>query len=130
MTVRVVSSEPSSDSQEPLLSREHRRYVAPQPNPLPKLQLAIVFFIKLVIPIAGTQTLPYINVFIADLAKASGAQTGYYSGLVVSSPLSVAYAPQSYAPSREARIQSHICLPYTTGVTSLVNGVRASLSTG
>ena len=44
----------------------------------------MVFFIKLVIPIAGTQTLPYINVLVADLAKASGAQTGYYSGLVVS----------------------------------------------
>lgn len=84
MTVLEVRPESNSDS-EPLLSQEHRRHVPPQPNPLPKLQLAVVFFIKLVIPIAGTQTLPYINVLVADLAKASGAQTGYYSGLVVGS---------------------------------------------
>ena len=86
MTVLEVRSGSNSDS-EPLLSQEHRRHAPPQPNPLPKLQLAVVFFIKLVIPIAGTQTLPYINVLVADLAKASGAQTGYYSGLVVGSSL-------------------------------------------
>lgn len=123
MTVRSDGPETSSDC-EPLLSPELRHHVPPRPNPLPKLQLAVVFFIKLVIPIAGTQTFPYINVLVADLAKASGAQTGYYSGLVVSSesPLTVTLQPDD--SSREVPIQSRIYLPYTTGVTSLVNGVR------
>ena len=83
MTVAAdVHSDSSSDS-DPLLPPEHHHRHPPRPNPLPKLQLAVVYFIKLIIPIAATQNLPYINVFVADLAKAAGAKTGYYSGLVV-----------------------------------------------
>ena len=78
-----VHSDSSLDS-DPLLPQEHRQRVPQRPNPLPKLQLALVYFIKLIIPIAATQNLPYINVLVADLAKAAGAKTGYYSGLVVS----------------------------------------------
>lgn len=78
-----VHSDSSSDS-DPLLPPEHHHRVPQRPNPLPKLQLAVVYFIKLMIPVAATQNLPYINVFVADLAKAAGAKTGYYSGLVVS----------------------------------------------
>lgn len=88
MTVAAeVHSDSTSDS-DPLLPPEHPHRVPPRPNPLPKLQLAVVYFIKLIIPIAATQNLPYINVFVADLAKAAGAKTGYYSGLVVSSTFS------------------------------------------
>ena len=83
-------SERSSSDSDPLLPPEHHHRHPPRPNPLPKLQLAVVYFIKLIIPIAATQNLPYINVFVADLAKAAGAKTGYYSGLVVSSTYSKA----------------------------------------
>ncbi|KZT71985.1 MFS general substrate transporter [Daedalea quercina L-15889] len=81
MTAVETRSDSSSDY-DPLLPPEHRQWVPPRANPLPKLQLAVVYFIKLVIPISGTQSMPYMNVFVADLAKSAGAQTGYYSGLV------------------------------------------------
>lgn len=68
----------STDEAAPLLAK--RRI---HPNPLPKTQLAIVYAIKLTLPIALTQTLPYYNVLIEKLASSEGADTGYYSGLAV-----------------------------------------------
>ncbi|OBZ70714.1 hypothetical protein A0H81_09127 [Grifola frondosa] len=56
---------------------------SPRPNPLPKAQLAVIYAIKLTIPIALTQALPYINVLVEELAASEGAETGYYSGLAV-----------------------------------------------
>ena len=64
----------------------------------------MVFFIKLVIPIAGTQTLPYINVLVADLAKASGAQTGYYSGIVASYYLLLRMSYRLTAPQGQRQV--------------------------
>ncbi|CCL98654.1 uncharacterized protein FIBRA_00656 [Fibroporia radiculosa] len=60
---------------------EPHRHAAP-PNPLPRVQLGVVYAIKLIIPIAGTQVYPYINLLVAELASSEGAKTGYYSGLV------------------------------------------------
>ncbi|KAF9805229.1 hypothetical protein IEO21_09135 [Rhodonia placenta] len=78
-----------SDERESLLAAEHRadsprsrRRARPRPNPLPKVQLAVVYAIKLVVPIASTQAMPYMNVLVSELAASSGAETGYYSGLV------------------------------------------------
>ncbi|PIL35917.1 MFS general substrate transporter [Ganoderma sinense ZZ0214-1] len=70
------ATRPTSDETAPLLAK-HRN----QPNPLPKLQLAVIYAIKLTLPIATTQALPYYNVFIEKLAASEGADTGYYSGL-------------------------------------------------
>ncbi|KAI9060327.1 MFS general substrate transporter [Trametes sanguinea] len=50
-------------------------------NPLPKAQLAVIYAIKLTLPIALTQSIPYYNVLIEQLAASEGAETGYYSGL-------------------------------------------------
>ncbi|KAM5534538.1 hypothetical protein V8D89_011742 [Ganoderma adspersum] len=66
----------TSDETAPLLAK-HRN----QLSPLPKLQLAVIYAIKLTLPIATTQALPYYNVFIEKLAASEGADTGYYSGL-------------------------------------------------
>ncbi|KAI0744127.1 MFS general substrate transporter [Daedaleopsis nitida] len=66
----------SPDEAAPLLAKQRTR-----PNPLPKTQLAIVYAIKLTLPIALTQSLPYYNVLIEKLASSEGADTGYYSGL-------------------------------------------------
>ncbi|OSD06738.1 MFS general substrate transporter [Trametes coccinea BRFM310] len=52
-----------------------------QANPLPKAQLAVIYAIKLTLPIALTQSIPYYNVLIEKLAASEGAETGYYSGL-------------------------------------------------
>ncbi|PCH36125.1 MFS general substrate transporter [Wolfiporia cocos MD-104 SS10] len=60
----------------------HRRRVSTRRTPLPKVQLGVVYAIKLVVPIAGTQLMPYINVLVGDLASADGAEVGYYTGLV------------------------------------------------
>ena len=68
----------SSEEQEPLLDGRHKK-----PNPLPKTQLATVYAIKLTLPIALTQVLPYFNVLIEKLAASEGADTGYYSGAAV-----------------------------------------------
>lgn len=73
------ATQPTSDETVPLLAK-HRN----QPNPLPRLQLAVIYAIKLTLPIATTQALPYYNVFIEKLASSEGADTGYYSGLAVS----------------------------------------------
>ncbi|GBE80717.1 predicted protein [Sparassis crispa] len=72
---------------DPLLVRSPQ---ASRPTPLPKVQLGAVYAIKLILPIAQTQVLPYLNVLVQGLAKSDGAKTGYYSG-VVGSATSVAH---------------------------------------
>lgn len=62
----------------PLLPKEK-----PKTNPLPKAQLAVIYAIKLSVPIAMTQLSPYFNLLIEKLAASDGAETGYYSGLSV-----------------------------------------------
>ncbi|KAI0332370.1 MFS general substrate transporter [Cubamyces sp. BRFM 1775] len=52
-----------------------------KPTPLPKIQLAVIYAIKLTLPIALSQSIPYYNVLIEKLAASEGAVTGYYSGL-------------------------------------------------
>ncbi|KAI0374170.1 MFS general substrate transporter [Pilatotrama ljubarskyi] len=52
-----------------------------KPNPLPKAQLAVIYAIKLTLPIAHTQSMPYYNFLIEKLAASEGAETGYYSGV-------------------------------------------------
>ena len=74
----------SSDEQQPLLDGQHRK-----PTPLPKGQLGTVYAIKLTLPIALTQVLPYFNVLVEKLAASEGADTGYYSGVTVH----IIYAP-------------------------------------
>jgi MFS family permease len=55
---------------------------SPGPTPLPTVQLAAVYAIKLIIPIASFQHLPYINQWIDDLHLSGQRSTGYYSGLL------------------------------------------------
>ncbi|KAI1795645.1 MFS general substrate transporter [Ganoderma leucocontextum] len=74
--VESPATQATSDETVPLLAK-HRN----QPSPLPKLQLAVIYAIKLTLPIATTQALPYYNVFMEKLAASEGADTGYYSGL-------------------------------------------------
>lgn len=78
--------EEASVETDPLLVRRAAARVPTYITPLPKLQLAAVFAIKLVLPISSAQVMPYLNVLVAELAKSDGAETGYYSGLVVSAP--------------------------------------------
>lgn len=73
-----------ADEQSPLLGQPPRA----KQTPLPKLQLAAIYAIKLLVPIAGTQILPYLNLMIQELLEKSGTESnkdrvGYYSGLVV-----------------------------------------------
>lgn len=51
-------------------------------NPLPRAQLAIIYGIKLVVPVASTQALPYVNKMIAAMDLPSGRSVGYYTGLL------------------------------------------------
>ncbi|GJE97069.1 MFS general substrate transporter [Phanerochaete sordida] len=52
------------------------------PTPLPRAQLAAIYAIKLVVPIASTQALPYVNKMLAGLGVPSERDVGYYSGLL------------------------------------------------
>ena len=52
-------------------------------TPLPKAQLASVFLIKLLLPVASIQTAPYINLKLESLPGISEERMGYYSGIVV-----------------------------------------------
>ena len=78
----MTTSHPVPDESEPLLAKR-----AVKPNPLPKRKLAIIYAVKLTLPIALTQAMPYYNVLLGKLAASEGADTGYYSGLAVSTPL-------------------------------------------
>ncbi|TBU61708.1 MFS general substrate transporter [Dichomitus squalens] len=75
-SVEPPAAQAAQDETAPLLAKQRNK-----PNPLPKLQLAIIYAIKLTLPITHTQSLPYYNVFIEKLAASQGADTGYYSGL-------------------------------------------------
>lgn len=61
------------------------------PNPLPKLQLAAIFAVKIIIPTAAAQVMPYANAMIEGLAASEGAKTGYYSGILVRSEYLLKY---------------------------------------
>ncbi|KAH9948661.1 MFS general substrate transporter [Amylocystis lapponica] len=74
--------EEASIETDPLLVSRAPESSARVVTPLPKLQLGVIFAIKLILPITVSQVLPYLNVLVAELAKSEGAQTGYYSGLV------------------------------------------------
>lgn len=68
---------------EPLIGGAAPSRRPPRPNPLPKLQLAAIFAVKIIIPVSSTQVMPYSNVMIAELAASEGAATGYYGGIMV-----------------------------------------------
>ncbi|KAH9935706.1 major facilitator superfamily domain-containing protein [Fomitopsis serialis] len=128
-----VRSDSSLDS-DPLLPPEHRdrERVSPRPNALPKLQLAVVYFVKLVIPLASTQSMPYINVLVASLAKAEGAKTGYYSGLV-GSARSIAHLVTIYLwgrlSDRHGRKPVVIVGTALTGFFTLLFGISQTFPT-
>ena len=62
-----------------LVDTSHARVV----NPLPRAQLALIYGIKLVVPISGTQSMPYINKMVASMNIPGDRSVGYYSGLLV-----------------------------------------------
>ncbi|KAI0785874.1 major facilitator superfamily domain-containing protein [Abortiporus biennis] len=93
MTVVDTPSSSSSSVQptenDPLLSPNDSKSRKPthNANPLPKRQLLAIYTIKLLVPIAGTQSLPYINLMLQQILENSGIgkeKVGYYSGLTSS----------------------------------------------
>lgn len=69
-----------SDESAPLLSHPHNGQR--KETPLPRAQLAAVYFIKLTIPVVSTQVQPYLNKMISELDLPPGRPVGYYSGLL------------------------------------------------
>lgn len=51
-------------------------------TPLPRTQLATIYAIKLIVPVAGTQILPYVNKMVAGFDLPSERSVGYYTGLL------------------------------------------------
>lgn len=53
------------------------------PSPLPKVQLGVLCFLRMLDPMSFTQIFPYVNQFMSDLGVAKDpSQIGFYSGLV------------------------------------------------
>lgn len=51
-------------------------------TPLPRTQLATVYAIKLIVPVANTQVLPYVNKMVAGFDLPSEQTVGYYTGFL------------------------------------------------
>jgi hypothetical protein len=61
-------------------------YYASSRTPLPKAQLSVLYLAKLVIPVAATQFLPYVNHLVLRFGITEDPRrVGFYSGLIVSS---------------------------------------------
>ena len=52
-------------------------------TPFPKAQLAALFAVRIVDPIAYQQIFPYVNQLLTDMRVAEPERVGFYSGLVV-----------------------------------------------
>lgn len=79
------SSTALSDETRPLLSRDADDTQEIKYTPLPKIQLSILCYLRLLDPLNFSQIFPYVNQFMANLhPTADPSQIGYYSGLVVS----------------------------------------------
>ena len=84
VSTAVVDSDQDSESA-PLIVRDDNVAAnarRARRNPLPRGQLAIIYGIKLVVPVASTQALPYVNKMVASMDLPSGRSVGYYTGLL------------------------------------------------
>ena len=68
---------------EEALSTVHEPNTKKSPTPLPKAQLAALFAVRIIDPIAYQQIFPYINQLLVDLRIAEPERVGFYSGVVV-----------------------------------------------
>ena len=77
---QVEATADERDESLPLLSKalDGQR----EETPLPRAQLAAIYFIKLTIPVVSTQVQPYLNKMISELDLPPGRPVGYYSGLI------------------------------------------------
>ncbi|CAL1711968.1 unnamed protein product [Somion occarium] len=108
-----MATQDDADERQPLLRSEDdegpQAAAAPSKarTPLPKAQLATVFFIKLLLPVASTQIAPYLNLMMETFPGSSKEKVGYYSGLV-SSTHSLAHMlsiyPWSHLSDRVGRL--------------------------
>lgn len=84
-----IEEVPNSEAQS-LLSHEDLEdgIISPSrrssPNPLPRVQLATIYGIKLVVPVSGQQISPYVNKMIAAMDLPGNGSVGYYTGLLSS----------------------------------------------
>jgi hypothetical protein len=56
--------------------------MTPAMTPPPKVQLALIFSIKLAVTVTNTQAMPYINELLAHQTGRPKQEIGYYVGLL------------------------------------------------
>ena len=61
-------------------------------KPLPKLQIALLCFARLIEPMAFFGIFPFVNKMIQETGRLEEADVGFYSGLIVSFVVSFLYA--------------------------------------
>jgi hypothetical protein len=79
-----MSPSPTPDTEALLASsqRDASRASARRRTALPLGQLFAVYLIKLMVPVAAFQILPYVNEMVAHAVQRPPSEIGYYSGLV------------------------------------------------
>ena len=86
--VREGDYYPDEDSREdsPLLARHEDTEGQATPKapvtPLPRAQFVTICAIKLMVPVAHTQVLPYVSKMIAGFDLPDARSVGYYTGLL------------------------------------------------
>ncbi|TFK35576.1 major facilitator superfamily transporter [Crucibulum laeve] len=93
----------SVDEETPLLDRSQQLR---KPNPLPKLQIAILLGLQICEPIASQSIYPYINQLISELDITGGDErkVGYYAGLIES----LFFVTEALTVLQWSRVSDHI----------------------
>lgn len=90
---------------------ENQPLLVSEKQPLSRVQLALLCFLRLLDPLSFTQIFPYINEFMKDLnVTTDPSKIGFYSGLVVSVLLLSESAMCSYTIVGELvrRLPTHV----------------------
>ncbi|KAF8150913.1 major facilitator superfamily domain-containing protein [Crassisporium funariophilum] len=101
----MSNASPNTSSEEtPLLDTIAQK--RPQPNPLPRLQIAIVLLLQVCEPITSQSIYPYINQLISELDITGGDErkVGYYAGMIES----LFFATEAITVLQWSRASDHV----------------------
>jgi hypothetical protein len=103
-TTPLLEAGPSVQSnQESSLLQDTPPSEAEDDTPLPKVQIFLLCYARLVEPIAFFSIFPFVNKMILETGNLDEADVGFYSGLIVSSSPTLPYVPEMSGAKRTSR---------------------------
>ncbi|KDQ58164.1 hypothetical protein JAAARDRAFT_34978 [Jaapia argillacea MUCL 33604] len=105
--------------------------VSRKATPLPKSQLAAIYAIKILVPIATTQIFPYLNVMVERIKHSDGPFNAYYSGMIASSfPIARLITIYPWARLSDSIGRKPVILVGTSGIaiTSVMFGLSQTFT--